>query len=120
MLRSVKWKFRTDVWGQPVGPVLKSHAVKEIFLDYLSTLGKIPKGHRSQMLGVFFPPRLKRPGREADRSPPSSTEAKNEWHHCTTPARCMYSESLTILPLLSLSCGGAVVLKGEGRREKSV
>jgi hypothetical protein len=28
---------------------------------------------------------VKRPGREADHSPPSSDEAKNEWSYASTP-----------------------------------
>jgi len=35
--------------------IFKSHAVKKIFLDYHSTLRKIPKEHRSQALGVLSP-----------------------------------------------------------------
>jgi len=30
-------------------------------------------------------PGLKRPGREADHSPPSNTEIKNAWSHNYTP-----------------------------------
>jgi hypothetical protein len=29
ILRSVEWQFRTDVSGQPVGPIFKGQAVKE-------------------------------------------------------------------------------------------
>jgi hypothetical protein len=30
-------------------------------------------------------PRVKRPGREADRSPPSNAEVKNAWSYISTP-----------------------------------
>ena len=39
---------------------------------------------------VFFPPRVKRSGLQADRSPPSSVVVKNEWHRSITAARCMH------------------------------
>jgi hypothetical protein len=34
--------------------------------------------------GVLFP-RVKRPGREADLSPPSGAEVKNSWSYTSTP-----------------------------------
>jgi len=37
------------------------------------------KGYRGFVLGV------KRPGREADHSPPSSSEVKNGWNYVSTP-----------------------------------
>jgi hypothetical protein len=39
-----------------------------------------PMGIRSSSLGVKWP------GREADHSPPSSAEVKNEWSYTSTPA----------------------------------
>jgi hypothetical protein len=36
---------------------------------------------------LFFSPGVKRPGREADHSPPSSDEVKNEWSYTTPPIR---------------------------------
>jgi hypothetical protein len=32
-----------------------------------------------------FPPGIKRPGREADHSPPSSVEVENAWSYTSTP-----------------------------------
>jgi hypothetical protein len=34
---------------------------------------------------VAFPPGIKRPGREANHSPPSSAEVKNAWNYTSTP-----------------------------------
>ena len=42
-------------------------------------------GHR----GVL-PPGVKRLGREADRTPLCSAEAKNAWSHTSTPTICLY------------------------------
>jgi hypothetical protein len=33
----------------------------------------------------FFPYKVKRPGREADHSPPSSAEVKNAWYYTSIP-----------------------------------
>jgi hypothetical protein len=38
-----------------------------------------------QMSAGSFPPGVKRPGREADRSPPSSAEVNNAWSYTSTP-----------------------------------
>jgi hypothetical protein len=34
---------------------------------------------------ILFPPGVKRPGREADHSPPASAEVKKMWVYTTTP-----------------------------------
>jgi hypothetical protein len=45
-------------------------------------------------------PGVKRPGREADHSPPSSAEVKNAWRYTSTPWRGAYLSKGTTLPLL--------------------
>jgi hypothetical protein len=62
-----------------------SHQRKDTVLSLLSFLkGKThsasyPMGTGALFLGV------KRPGREADHSPPSSAEVKNGWSYTSTP-----------------------------------
>jgi hypothetical protein len=38
---------------------------------------------------------VKRPGREADHSPPSSAEIKNEWSYTSTPPTCLHGVVLS-------------------------
>jgi hypothetical protein len=38
---------------------------------------------------------VKRPGREADHSPPSSAEVKNAWSYTSTPPICLYGVVLS-------------------------
>lgn len=38
-----------------------------------------------QMLTVDIYPQLQLPGREAENSPPSGIEVKNDWSHTSTP-----------------------------------
>jgi hypothetical protein len=38
---------------------------------------------------------VKRPGREADHSPPSSVEVKNEWSYTSTPPVCLHGMVLS-------------------------
>jgi hypothetical protein len=56
-----------------------------------------PMGTRALSLGV------KRPGREADRSPPYSAEAKNSWSYTSTP-------QYVLLALCSVKAQGQVYL----------
>jgi hypothetical protein len=48
-----------------------------------------PMGTTSSSLGV------KRPGREADHSPPSSAEVKNAWRYTSTPPIRLHSVALS-------------------------
>jgi hypothetical protein len=38
---------------------------------------------------------IKRPGREADHSPPSSAEVKNAWSYTSTPPICLHGVVLS-------------------------
>jgi hypothetical protein len=38
---------------------------------------------------------VKRPGREADQSPPSSAEVKNMWSYTSTPPICLHGVVLS-------------------------
>jgi hypothetical protein len=44
-----------------------------------------PTGSPTQRVSEALPLWVKRPGREADHSPPSSVEVKNAWNYTTTP-----------------------------------
>jgi hypothetical protein len=60
--------------------ILETHLPSESFWrKYRTIVASYPTGTRGSFLGV------KRPGREADHSPPSSAEVKNEWSYTSTP-----------------------------------
>ena len=49
-------------------------------------------------------PGLKRPGRVANQSPPSSAEVKNEWSNTTLPPTCLHSVHVDIIFIFAF-CG---------------
>jgi hypothetical protein len=50
--------------------------------------GSGPTQPQMQWVPGALSPGVKRPGREADHSPPSSTEVKNAWGYTSTPPTC--------------------------------
>jgi hypothetical protein len=55
-----------------------------------------------QSVSTAFSPEVKRPGREADHSPPSSVGVKNEWS-CTAAALYIFMPWVGTLPFLKFS-----------------
>jgi hypothetical protein len=56
-------------------------------------------------------PGVKRPGHEADHSPPSTAEVKNEGSDVSTPLYAVMVCSRTALPLQQLSASGYMALE---------
>jgi hypothetical protein len=53
----------------------------------------------------FFPPGIKKPGREVDHSPPSNAEVKNDWRCTSASPICLYAmkrDNFILLPLYYL------------------
>jgi hypothetical protein len=70
-----------DQWRDIVNRVAKLRVALEA-ANFMTT-SQSPIQWVSAALSLW----VKRPGREADHSPPSSAEVKNEWSYASTPIR---------------------------------
>jgi hypothetical protein len=78
-----KWKI-LNLPGLEVPPPLVVHPVASRYTDWdISSSGVHPTSYKMGTEGSF--PGLKRQGREADHSPPTSAEVKKMWIYTSTP-----------------------------------
>jgi hypothetical protein len=69
---------------EPINQDLISDRGKTLFLLQNDQTGSGAHQASGSTCSGAFPPDVKRPGREADHSPPSSAEVKNEWSYTST------------------------------------
>jgi hypothetical protein len=81
--------------------------------------GSGPTQPPGQWVPGFFSLGVKRPGRDANHSPPPSAEVKNSWSYTSTPPVRLHGVVLTTLPLqnknVRISQHGAVLQPGHKR-----